>query len=372
MVSKHSKYKFCSGLIYFLALCILGSCSEKEVQTAHQEATPIATGDLAIESLDFSAMPFKTLSEYGFFTGYTADLKPSDGVIPYVPASSLFTDYAQKSRFLWHPSSSKIKLIADIEGTFDFPDSSILIKNFFYPRDLNQIDGPVDMVETRLLIKRGGVWEAFPYVWNEAQTDATYKVTGGEREVSWLDVDGTKRKINYLIPNKNQCKSCHNFNESLMPIGVKGKYLSLPSGSNQVEAMISAGRLERVSNFPDHVSMINYSDEKEALELRARAYLDINCAHCHRAEGPASTSGLFLTYEEKDPLKLGIFKTPVAAGFGAGSFTYDIFPGKAEASILIHRMGSNQVGVAMPEIGRVTVHQEGLGLIKQWINSLKQ
>lgn len=371
MVSKYAKKKFYSWMICFLVLLLHESCSKKELETAPQETAPVATGETPIESLNFSEMPFEKLSDYSFFTGNTADLQPTQGVIPYVPVSSLFTDYAQKSRFFWHPPSSKIRMIADYEGTFDFPDSSIIIKNFFYPKDLNQSNGPVQMVETRLLIKRNGVWEAFPYVWNEAQTDAIYKVTGGEKEVSWLDEDGNKRKINYLIPNKNQCKSCHNFNESLLPIGVKAKYLSHPSGSSQVETLISEGRLEKVKNSQDPVSMVNYSDEEEPLELRARAYLDINCAHCHRAEGPASTSGLILTYEEKDPLRLGIFKTPVAAGFGAGSFKFDIFPGKANASILTHRMGSTQVGVAMPEIGRVTVHQEGLELIKDWINAME-
>ncbi len=371
MVSTFAKNRFCYCMIVFLALFLHESCSKKELENAPQETALIESGDTPIESLNFSEMPFEKLSDYNFFTGNTADLQPMEGVIPYVPVSSLFTDYAQKSRFFWHPSSSKIEMIADNEGTFDFPDSSIIIKNFFYPKNLTQNNGPVQMIETRLLIKRNGVWEAFPYVWNEGQTDAFYKVTGGEKEISWLDEDGLKRKINYLIPNKNQCKSCHNFNESLMPIGLKAKYLSYPSGSSQVQTLISEGRLKKKNNSNTHLNMVNYSDEKEPLELRARAYLDINCAHCHRAEGPASTSGLILTYEEKDPLKLGIFKTPVAAGFGAGSFKFDIFPGKANASILTHRMGSTQVGVAMPEIGRVTVHQEGLELIKNWIDAME-
>jgi hypothetical protein len=101
------------------------------------------------------------------------------------------------------------------------------------------------------------------------------------------------------------------------------------------------------------------------------AYLDINCAHCHSAEGPASTSGLFLTFNEKDPLKIGINKTPVAAGKGAGSYTFDIAPGKPDESILVHRMKSTEVGIAMPELGRTTVHQEGAELIRQWIQGLK-
>mgnify|MGYP000008457910 FL=1 len=102
------------------------------------------------------------------------------------------------------------------------------------------------------------------------------------------------------------------------------------------------------------------------------AYLDINCSHCHRAEGPASTSGLFLTYGQKDPLKLGVYKTPVAAGKGSGSHTYDIVPGDGDASILLHRMNSTEVGVAMPELGRTSIHAEGVALIREWINQMEK
>jgi hypothetical protein len=101
------------------------------------------------------------------------------------------------------------------------------------------------------------------------------------------------------------------------------------------------------------------------------AYLDINCSHCHQAIGPASTSGLFLEFDQKEPMKLGIMKTPVAAGNGAGAFDYDIVPGKADESILTFRMNSTEVGIAMPELGRTTIHQEGVELIREWINSMK-
>jgi hypothetical protein len=70
-------------------------------------------------------------------------------------------------------------------------------------------------------------------------------------------------------------------------------------------------------------------------------------------------------------MKLGVYKTPVAAGFGAGSFKYAIYPGKADESIMTFRMSTNQVGAAMPEIGRVSVHEEGVELIKKWINGMK-
>src|SRR3546814_5646478 len=52
---------------------------------------------------------------------------------------------------------------------------------------------------------------------------------------------------------------------------------------------------------------------------RARAYLDVNCAHCHNPAGSASNSGLFLRWTD-DPtgVNYGIGKRPTAAGRGSG------------------------------------------------------
>jgi hypothetical protein len=103
------------------------------------------------------------------------------------------------------------------------------------------------------------------------------------------------------------------------------------------------------------------------LNARARAYLDVNCGHCHSRQGPANTSGLFLDIQEKNSSHLGVNKTPVAAGRGAGDLKFDIVPGQPQNSILIYRMKTNDPAIAMPEIGREQVHKEGVALIEEWI-----
>ena len=108
------------------------------------------------------------------------------------------------------------------------------------------------------------------------------------------------------------------------------------------------------------------------LDARARAYLAVNCAHCHRKEGPAQTSGLYLTEDEKDPTAIGINKAPVAAGKGSGGRMVDILPGDAKQSILWYRMQTSDPGERMPELGRNLVHKEGVALIQQWIDEMKK
>src|SRR5262249_13398902 len=105
-------------------------------------------------------------------------------------------------------------------------------------------------------------------------------------------------------------------------------------------------------------------------DQRARAYLEINCAHCHNPGGPARTSGLDLRAAQTDPSRLGVWKTPVAVGRGSGGRSYDIVPGEPDASILAHRSGSTELGVMMPDVGRRLVDEEGLTLVRAWIAGL--
>ena len=333
--------------------------------------------DVETSAVDFEEIPFKNLSGYGFFIGKMREFNPGNGLLLYEPASSLFTDYAFKSRYIWMPEGVSATIQDDVEGTIDFPEQTILIKNFFYPADFRKPAENIRVIETRLMVKRNGGWDAFPYIWNEDQTDAAYKVVGAEIPVNWIDEEGQSQLANYIVPNKAQCKSCHNKDEVMVPLGVKAKHLNhelreKDGPKNQLIRWEEAGYIHALKTADKYPTMVNYNDTSSPLDLRAKAYLDINCAHCHSAEGPASTSGLFLNYEESDPAKLGVYKTPVAAGFGAGSFKYSIWPGKSDESIMTYRMGTNQVGAAMPEIGRVTVHKEGVELIKAWIDSMSE
>jgi hypothetical protein len=115
-------------------------------------------------------------------------------------------------------------------------------------------------------------------------------------------------------------------------------------------------------------TMPSWSDIKAgSVDARARAYLDINCAHCHNPTGSASNSGLVLTWDERDPVKLGIGKRPVAAGRGSGGREVSIAPGQPDQSILLYRLKSLEPGISMPELGRSTEHAEASALIEEWI-----
>ena len=106
------------------------------------------------------------------------------------------------------------------------------------------------------------------------------------------------------------------------------------------------------------------------LEARARAWLEINCAHCHNPDGPARNSGLDLLASQRNPTAYGIYKSPVAAGRGSGGREFDIVPGQPDKSILVFRVDSTDAGIMMPELGKRLVHKEGLALVRQWIAAM--
>ena len=335
----------------------------------------------ATVSLVFPAHPIfdhalPKLSDYGFFKAPINEQIPISGVIPYTIASELFSDYAEKLRFIKVPNNKSISHNDDL--SFNYPDGTFLIKTFYYPSDIRDPDSDRRLIETRLLKKTGSEWLAMPYVWNNEQTEAVLALAGDRTEVSWIHSDGKPISILYSVPNLNQCKSCHVYNNVQQPIGPKVRNLNLNFSyddipMNQLDKWISVGILEP---FQDKILLprtVNYMDTHDgSLDQRARAWLDINCAHCHRRGGPAETSGLYLEVEETDPTALGIFKPPVAAGRGSGDLKYNIVPGHPEESIMDFRIRSRDPGIMMPELNRKLVHKEGVELIQAWIKHMPE
>jgi hypothetical protein len=152
----------------------------------------------------------------------------------------------------------------------------------------------------------------------------------------------------------------------MAPIGPKLRNLNT---GDQLARLLGAGVIGPVPAAAP--AMPDYRDETLPIDQRARAYLDINCGHCHAPGHPGDTSGLYLTWEEADPLRLGIHKRPVAAGKGSGQLEFDVVPGDPESSILLYRLTSTDPGAMMPEIGRSMVHLEGADLIRAWITGLE-
>lgn len=309
-------------------------------------ALPVQAGvnDAAIRA----KRPPKLLSDFGFFEDAGAHV-PASGVVPYTVTAPLFSDHAEKDRFVYTPSPAPYQA----SGVLDFPIGAALIKTFRYGDR---------KVETRVLLHREQGWVAYPYLWTEDGSEARLKLAGAD-----LVLETEHGTISYRVPNANQCKACHvDASRSFRPIGPKIRNLN---GPGQLDRLVAEGVLTETR--ADAPRTPDYRDGTQPLETRARAYLDANCAHCHAPGLPADTSGLYLDWDEQRAIHLGIGKKPVAAGRGSGGLAHDIVPGDPDASILVYRMESTDPGIMMPELGRSVVDADGVALIRDWIASLK-
>ena len=304
-----------------------------------------APADAAVDAaagpvvVDVTASAPTRLSSYRLFTwdpqaGFTWNA----GVLPYDLNTPLFSDYALKQRAIYVPPGAAATY--DPEEPFAFPVGAVVVKNFAFPADLRAPTVDVHLIETRLLVRYPDGWHPLPYIWDADQRDAVLSPAGEVRTIAFIDATGAPQQASYLIPERNQCQSCHARKpDATAPletvlIGVKARHLNRAYDygagvgvQNQLARLTAVGAL---TGAPDPAGVAAATDFRPieaggvggltgaALDAAARSYLDINCAHCHNPAGvQGMTSQLFLDHATTDPFHLGVCKRPGSAGIGS-------------------------------------------------------
>lgn len=325
------------------------------------------------------------LSELAVLVQEEGALAPRAG-FAYTLAHPLFSDYAWKYRTISLPEGGAASVVTN-DDTLAFPVGTIITKTFAFPRGDGGAAGAVRTVaaaplaspaaafpladlrlmETRVLRHTVAGWEAVSYQWNEAGTEAFYAPAGALVPLTTEDGE----RFPYLIPDRNQCAGCHETamgTKILKPIGPKPGNLAahgFADGGSQFDVWRAAGWVAAPAPAP----ATPWATPGGGTAAEAHAYLDANCAHCHSDTGAADTAGLDLRISASE-LGRGRCKTPVAAGRGSGGRAYDVWPGRPEASILSFRLGHQDPGIMMPELGRSLVHKEGVALVEAWITAM--
>jgi uncharacterized repeat protein (TIGR03806 family) len=347
----------------------LGGCGED----APAPGTPVEPGVSVTPAP--AGQPWETLEEWHLFADAPAQ-KPARRVIPYDVISPLYADDANKHRFLYVPDGKRI----DYQSTrvWRFPQGSILVKTFAYPRDARDPAKGERLLETRLLLLGLEGWTAETYVWDEAQTRAVRTSEGTTLDVSWIDQSGNTRTHPYAVPTTEQCSECHGTGPQQDTLGGRTRQLDRDfdfgrGAENQIDYLARQGFLDGAPPPAAQRQRLVDPFGSAALADRVRSYLDANCAHCHTLGSGATESGLFLSWEETDSASgsvWGVCKTPIATRAEPCGLTYDIVPGSPEQSILICRMESRQKDVQMPEVGSLRVDTRGVELMREWIAGL--
>lgn len=295
------------------------------------------------------ATEFKpTLSQMNLFQGNLSDLIPSEYAFEYDLNTRLFTDYAHKQRFIVLPTGEAMTYNGD--GLPNFPDNTVIAKTFFYNVDDRNESLGKNLMETRVMIKKNGAWETGDYKWNDSQTEATLDADGSIVPVTWTDSNGTSHSIDYQIPSNTDCFTCHQTNGNLTPIGPKLRSMNFNiNGENQLQKLKDLQLLSGLSS-PGAVGVLpNWEDTSTSLEQRARAYFDMQCAHCHSAGGFCETqSTLRLSYETSlEDSKIVQRKNSISS-----------------------RINAHIPGFSMPYIGTTIIHTEGVALIQEYLDTL--
>lgn len=366
--------------LFILFLISFQSCSDNDDE--YIAVSPVI--------VDLTQVPFAKLSDYKFFEGDLKDQNPALNVLPYEPASGLFTDYAHKKRFVWMPDGTSATYDGD-NKVLNLPVGAALIKTFYYEnvQNISPVGG-TRIIETRIMIRKSTGWIFAEYVWNEDQTEAFLDLEGSFTAISWKDENNIIKNTNYRVPSEVQCIICHKSKQTIngveqtvnIPIGIKPQNLNFnfsysTETKNQLSKWIAQGYLEDNFSLPtEENSSIDYNDTSKSIALRARSYVDINCAHCHQTDRHCDYRPMRFAFSETgEPDGLGQTNIGICVPTQdmqdfPPALSKIVSPGNVNRSMMYYRLNTDNESYRMPLHGRTIIHTEGVALIQEWINSL--
>ncbi|MAT15496.1 MAG: hypothetical protein CMJ46_09540 [Planctomyces sp.] len=346
-----------------------------------------------------------TLSATGLYES-VPDNQPAAGVMKYEIVAPGFHDGATEELWLAIPKGGWIEPAG--WGGWNFQDGAVALQTL----SLELTPGEKKRIETRLLTRQEGEWLGYSYLWNDEQTEATLVEKNG-RKVELAEADphqpGKTRKLTWNIPSRAECMSCHsrqaNFVLSLNNIQLDVKKDVGGEQKSQIDMMKALGFFEKARQpvkaerpappaarskivptlaerprirKPGPVkaetpresgyALVNPYDGSADLHLRARSYLQVNCAHCHVKDGGGNAK-MELELRQPDRLTQIFGVAPLQGTFDLADGLL-IAPGEPARSVLFYRLSKLGSG-HMPQVGSHAVDPAAREFLHAWIESLK-
>jgi len=297
----------------------------------------------------------RRLSETGLFAS-TADQTPAAGVLPYAINAPMWSDGAAGRRYLALPGKEALSYK---DGRLTWPQDAVVAKTLTLEKR---------RVETQILHYDGKSWNAYSYLWNERQDDADLVEARGREVV--VDVCGKPRP--WTVASRSACLTCHNpWPGTVLSFtgGQLAKRPGLPESEDQ--QLVSLKRLGVVPEaYPaPAAAMVDPYDEAEKAERRARTYLQVNCAHCHRFGGGGAAL-IDLRYDIPIVETRTLNVRPALGTFDLPD-PYIVCGGDPARSVLYYRVSKLGRG-RMPHIGSEMVDVRGTEMLAIWISDLKE
>ncbi|HWO11875.1 MAG TPA: hypothetical protein VNN80_20420 [Polyangiaceae bacterium] len=311
------------------------------------------------------------LSDTGAFADL-ASLEPMSGVVPYDVQVPLWSDGADKRRWLALPEGAPLGY--SDTGPLDVPPGTVFIKHFEMALD-ERFPEQRRRLETRFwVVVNQNAQYGVSYLWNEAQTDAELIVQGRSETLTITGGDGVAREQSYFLPGPGDCQSCHNARAGYV-LGARAAQLNRPfvyepdrPAINQLVAWSFWGMLNvrldaQLATLVPQLAPLG--DDSRDLGDRVRSYWDGNCAMCHAGDGgsvPGWDARYATAFEEQ-----GLDRVPSNASTSASQL---IAPGAPESSLIYLRGNTADVPLRMPPVGRNRVDQAYIDALGRWIASL--
>lgn len=332
------------------------------------ESRPKAGAFLQMPGRADGVLP-RLLSQTGAFAD-TRSLAPNAALIPYDLIVPFWSDGAAKTRWISVPDGQKIKFAPT--GEWVFPRGTVFVKTFMLAtNELNP--NSQRRLETRLLVcdVNGGAY-GVTYKWRADNSDADLLDTNLTEAVAIQTATGV-RKQQWYYPSRTDCLTCHTANAGLV-LGVKTRQLNreftYTSGAtdNELRAWNHLGLFDTnlagadLKKFP---ALANAADATRSLADRARSYLDVNCANCHR---PGGTVAFFDARYDTPLAQQNLIDGRVLIDQRIDGARV-IAPNDIWRSILFMRTNTTEA-FKMPMLARNTIDRQGMALVRQWIESL--
>ncbi len=300
------------------------------------------------------------LSETGLFAN-TARQLPAPGVIPYDVVAGRWHDGAIASRWIAVPGNAQVTP----GPNYSFPTDTVLAKTLSLPTPSPAHPSPI---ETQLLHLSPEGWRAYSYRWNPAGTDADLvDAAGATAAIGSTQASSGESHTgrSWTFPPRSDCLRCHN-SWSGYVLGFNSPQLAhaAPGG---LASLLTSGLVISNAACQPAFPLASPADSSFPIDVRARSWLHVHCAHCHRFGAGASVAARFNADEPVDRLNVVGIK-PARGDFNLPDARI-IAPGHPERSSAWYRINTSGAG-HMPPIGSRQPDPSGNRVVADWIRSL--
>jgi hypothetical protein len=277
------------------------------------------------------------------------------GVREFTPSAPLWSDGADKHRWVYLPPGTTIDASSRTEWVF--PVGTKFWKEF-------RVRGK--RIETRLFKKvRADRWVTAAFAWSKDEASTTPSMGGDLADVETVGQP-------YHIATQKECSECHKGRQDRI-LGFEEISLGGPSASGYtLAALVAEGRL---SPPPPSVET-RIPDDGTAVSTPALAWIHVNCGiTCHNRNSDATGNGTKM-FLRLDPADFGskphsewdVFQTtlrvrPITPAWAGET---RVVPGAPERSLLVRLISSRGLE-QMPPIGTHLIDHMNVDAVKAWI-----